>query len=183
MKIRFKAKYGTTEIDIPVNGGKIHADNAPAGLSNLAGEIFTIINQIPESSHVSTRKQWIKNKLVNCGKRDGIYDQSSGTMAYKANTWTAYIYDWQNYRPPHWLEKGYYSLAEEEKTGFFTVAVGDLIVFADIPDDVPTNISEFNALKKKYESMGGIITGQEVYINYKPDGKPWRTNHIEAIKG
>ena len=181
MKVGFNVKYGYNEIDIPVNGGKTYADNAPAGLSNLNGQVFTIINQIPTSATVSTKTVWKKYKLTNCGKRDGLYDKSSGTMAYRANTWTAYIGNWQQYKPPTWLDGGYYALSD--KTGVYTANVGDLLIFADIPDEVPTTLQEFIALRDKYKDIGGIITGQEIYINYKPNGTPWKTNHIELVKG
>lgn len=183
MKVGFIPKYGYTEIDIPINGGKIYEDNAPPGLSNLAGQVFTIINQIPESSTLSTKVRWIKHRIENCGKRDGISNGSNGTMAYKANTWTAYLYKWQDYKAPHWLDGGYYSLSDAEKEQFFTVGVGDLIIFGDISDETPASLSEFNNLKKKYADLGGIVTSAEAYINFKPDGTAWKTNHIEVIKG
>lgn len=183
IKVGFDLKYGHNEIDIPVNGGKLYADNAGAGLSNLNGQVFTIINQIPTSRAIATKVAWKKYRLDNCGKRDGLYDKSSGTMVYKANTWTAYIQNWQQYKKPNWLDGGYYSLTENEKEQYFTVGIGDLLIFSDIADSVPTNLTEFNALRDKYKDIGGIVTGTEEYINYKPNGAPWATNHIEVIKG
>ena len=118
-----------------------------------------------------------------CGKKDGLYDKTSGAMVFKANTWTAFVYDWEQYRKPLWTDGGYYALSDADKGGHFTVNVGDLLIFAEIPDAVPKTLQEFNALRDKYKDSGGIITGSEVYINYKPNGAPWRTNHIEIIKG
>ena len=152
-------------------------------LSNLKSEIFTIINQIPQSEEVATKKEWRKHTLNCCGKTDGILDKSSGTMIYKANSFTAYIFDWQKYLPPNWLDGGYYALSADEKCSFYTVNVNDLIIFADIPDDAPTTTAEFIALTQKYKDIGGLISGVNVYVNYKLDGTPWRTNHIELIKG
>lgn len=152
-------------------------------LSNLKNEVFTIINQIPECQDTATKKEWQKTTLFHCGKKDGLYDKSTGTMIYKANTWTAFIYDWTKYKPPLWLDGGFYSLSADEKSLHFTVNAGDLLIFSDIPDAVPSTLQEFNALRDKYKYNGGIITGQEVYINFRPDGKPWQTNHIEIIKG
>ena len=183
MKVGFNVKYGYNEIDIPVNSGKSYADNAPAGLSNLNGQVFTIINQIPTSQTVATKTAWKVYRLTDCGKRDGLYDKSSGTMAYKANTWTAYINDWQQYKPPTWLADGYYALSDAEVAEHYTANVGDLLIFEDITDEAPTTLKEFTALRDKYKDIGGIITGQEVYVNYKPNGTPWKTNHIECIKG
>ena len=154
-----------------------------AGLSNLSGKTFTIINQIPESPSVNTKVAWIKHTLTDCGKKDGLFDQSSGTMSSKANTWTAYLNDWERYKPPHWLDGGYYALPDDAKPSYFTVNVGDLIIFDDIPDVAPTTLTEFNALSKKYKDIGGAVTSAEAYITYKPNGEPWGNNHIEAIKG
>ena len=152
-------------------------------LSNLKNETFTIINQIPQSAAVSTKTAWKKVTLRRCSKTGGIYDRTSGTMVYKANTFTAYIYDWEQYKSPDWLNGGYYALADKDKGNYFTVNIGDLIVFADIPDTVPTTLQEFQALVTKYKDNGGTVSSAQAYINYNSDGTPWKTNHIEAIKG
>ena len=151
-------------------------------LSNFSGRTFTIINQIPQSKEVSTKVAWDRHTLLNCGKRSGIYDKSSGTIAVKSNTWTVYVHNWQNYRAPNW-QGGYYSLNNEERKQRFTANVGDLVIFADISYPAPSSAAEFTALVQKYRDLGGLISGTEVYINYKSDGTPWKTNHIELIKG
>ena len=150
-------------------------------LSNLRDETFTIINQIPQSAAVSTKTAWKKVTLRHCGRINGIYDRTSGAMIYKANTFTAYIYDWEKYKAPHWFDGGYYALAD--KDNYFTVNIGDLIVFADIPDAVPTTLQEFQSMVTKYKDNGGTVSSAQAYINYKANGEPWKTNHIEAIKG
>lgn len=152
-------------------------------LSNLNHETFTIINQIPQAPNIATKIKWKKFTLKGCDRRDGLYDKSSGTMVYKANSFTAYISDWQHYKDHTWLDGGYYALADVDKSGYFTANVGDLIIFADIPDETPTTIAEFTALTQKYKDIGGLISGVNVYINHKPDGTPWKTNHIELTKG
>ena len=152
-------------------------------LSDLKNETFTLINQIPQSPEVATKSKWIKHTLQRCGKAGGILDKSNGTMVYKANTFTAYIFDWDRYKEPNWLEDGYYAMSDTEKSGFYTANIGDLIIFADIDDIAPTTTAEFTALTQKYRDMGGLISGVNVHIKHKPDGSPWRTNHIELIKG
>lgn len=151
-------------------------------LSDLNCGQFTIINQIPKSQAITTKIRWIKHTLVNCDKKDGLYDKSSGQILYRVNTFTAYVYDWQRYKKPLWDKDGYYALPDAEKSGYYTVNVGDLIIFAEIPDSAPTTTQEFNAIREKYKGCGGMITGAEVYINYNPNGEPWKTNHIEIIK-
>lgn len=181
-EFRFVGKYGKSDLTFPITvHDTIYLDNA-IGLSNLYKDIFTIINQIPESQTISTKIAWKKHALAHCGKRDGLYDKSSGQMIYKASTWTAYVYDWQRYKNPLWTSGGYYALSDSEKDNFFTVDAGDLLIFADIPEAAPKSIAEFNALRDKYKTCGGIVTGCEAYINYKPNGKPWKTNHIEVIR-
>ena len=103
-------------------------------------------------------------------------------MVYKANTFTAYLKDWQNYREPNFSEQGYYSIYQTEKT-LYTANVGDLVIFREIDDPAPTTLKEFNDLRTKYANEGGILTTVEAFINYKNDRTPWRTNHIELIKG
>lgn len=149
--------------------------------SNLKNKTFTIINQIPQSAAVATKKAWKKSTVKDCGMINGIIDRTTGTMIYKANTFTAFIGDWKKYRAPDWLDGGYYALSDKDK--YFTVNVGDLIVFSDIPDLAPTTIQEFQALVTKYKDNGGTVSSAQAYINYKSDGTPWKTNHIEAIKG
>lgn len=181
IKVGFDVRYGHNEIEIPVNGGKLYADNAVLGLSNLNGETFTIINAVPESPEVPAKAAWKKFTLAGCGKRSGLYDKSSGEAVYKANAWTAYIKNWQQYKKPVFLQGGYYALADGEKQNYFTANVGDLLIFADIPDAAPGSLHEFHALRDKYKDIGGVISGTEEYISYKPDGTPWATNHIECV--
>ena len=183
MKIGFKVKYGYNEIDIPVTEGKQLFHQSGSGLTNLENETFTIINQIPQSASVATKRMWTKYTLKGCDKKDGIYDRSSGTMVYKANSFTAYVSDWEHYKAPNWLDGGYYALTDDKKVDYFTANVNDLIIFADIPDEAPTTTAEFTALTQKYKDIGGLISGVNVYINHKPNGEPWTTNHIELIKG
>lgn len=151
-------------------------------LSNLTDKTFTIISQIPTSTTVSTKIAWVKRVIKGCDKTDGIYDKSTGTMVYKANSFTAYLSDWQNYREPNFSDNGYYSLYGTDDK-LYTATAGDLIIFGEIDDPAPNNAQEFNNLRNKYANNGGILTGAEAFINYRGDGKPWRTNHIELIKG
>ncbi len=152
-------------------------------MSNLFSETFTIINQIPASQTNPAKVKWKKHFITMCDRRDGIFDQSSGKMAYKANSWSVWCKDWEHYKPPIWTADGYYTLGDDEKDNYFTANVGDLVVFAEIPDVEPVNIKEFNDIVNKYRDNGGTITSAQSYINYKPDGTPWATNHIEMIKG
>lgn len=152
-------------------------------LSKLNHETFTIINQIPQTPNIATKVRWRKYTLINCDKIDGLFDKSSGTMVYKANSFTAFLTDWTHYKPPAWINGGFYAMADVDKNGYYTANVGDLIIFADIPDEAPTTIAEFTALTQKYKDLGGLISGVNVYINHKPDGTPWKTNHIELVKG
>ena len=152
-------------------------------MSNLFSETFTIINQIPQSPTVPTKVLWKKHFISNCDRRDGIYDRSDRVMAYKASAWTVWCKDWQRYKPPDWTNEGYYILFSEAKDNYWTANVGDLIVFAEIPDIVPTTVAEFQSLVNKYRENGGLITQAQSYINYRADKTPWATNHIEMIKG
>ena len=154
-------------------------------LSRLKDKTFTIINRIPTSATNAQIIAYKKHILSGCDVQTGFYDKTSGTMIYKANTWTAWLSDWKNYRVPSWLENGYYSMASDVKDNFYTANNGDLLIFADIPDIVPNTTQEFQALVTKYKDLGGLITSANAYINYhdKEHKKPWKINHIELIKG
>ena len=71
---------------------------------------------------------------------------------------------------------------KSEKT-LYTANVGDLVIFREIEDPAPTTLKEFNDLRTKYANEGGILTTVEAFINYHNDRTPWRTNHIELIRG
>lgn len=154
-------------------------------MSDLFSETFTIINQVPisQTNPDKTKTKYKKHFIHNCGKRNGIFDKSNGTMAYRANAWTVWCKDWKLYKPPIWTDDGYYTLGDDEKDDFFTANVGDLVVFAEIPDVEPTTVQEFQTLVTKYKDNGGTITQAQSYINYHAGGTPWATNHIEMIKG
>lgn len=153
-----------------------------AMLSNLYNQTFTIINQIPTSQTNGKKCKWVKHTLRQCDKVCGIYDKTSGAMFLSDTTYTVYTRSWQNYRPPTWIDGGYYTLSDNVKQDYFTAAGGDLVIFSNINDPVPTDGEEYDALIEKYAKMGGTVSDVEEYINYKPDGAPWRTNHIEIIK-
>ena len=180
MKIRFDVKWGTNVIDVPICP---EPQNENGGLSNLKDKTFTVINRIPTAAGSAQIEKWIKNTLRGCDRLDGIYDRTNGTMVRAADTWTAWLGDWQSFKSPDWLDDGYYTLTDDEKARFYTANVGDLLIFNEIPDSAPTDERGFRALIDKYKSMGGIITGVKAYINYKPNGAPWHTNHIELTRG
>ena len=152
------------------------------GLSNLKDKTFTIINRVPTSETNHQTVKWKKFTLEGCGWVGGIYDKSSGTVINRNNTWTAWIGNWQAYTPPTFCDGGFYALSDEEISRHYTVTAGDLLIFDDIPDSEPANEREFQTLASKYKNMGGLLTGAEVYINYRPNGNPWRTNHITIVR-
>lgn len=150
-------------------------------LSKLMNKTFTIINRIPASANNAQITAYKKYLLIGCGVQGGFIDKSSGTMVYKSNVWTAWISDWRHYKPPTWTDSGYYGMSS--KDGFYTASNGDLLIFADISDAAPETSQEFQTLVNKYKDMGGLITAANPYINYNATGMPWKTNHIELIKG
>ncbi len=152
-------------------------------LSDLFGDTYTIVNQIPLSETNAAKTAFKMRRITMCGKRDGLYDKSSDTMIYRTNTWTVRTKEWRLYKRPVWTEGGYYALSDNEKAQYFTVCPGDLLIFGEISDAAPVSITEFNALRDKYRNNGGIITGSEIFIHYRADGSPWATNHIKIIKG
>ena len=179
----FVSKFGRNEVDLPITiHDTIYLDNA-VGLSDLNTGVYTLINQIPASAESAAKTTWKKHYLPQCSKQYGLYDKSKEAMVYDANAFTVFCKNWQDYRRPLFVDGGYYALADAEQDKYFTVKPKDLIIFAKIDDPAPTSTAEFIALKNKYADLGGEVTGAEVYIHYRPNGEPWKTNHIEIIKG
>lgn len=166
-----------------LNGTALYSPTRHKGkLSNLFDKTFTVINQIPTSQTVATKIAWVKHTISGCDVVSGIYDKSTGNMVYKANTFTAYLKNWHNYREPNFSEHGYYSIYKTDKT-LYTANVGDLVIFREIDDPAPTTLKEYNDLKMKYSKESGEASTVEAFINYHNDKTPWRTNHIELIRG
>lgn len=151
-------------------------------LSNLKDKTFTIFNRIPMSASNAQIIGYKKYTLYGCDVQNVFFDKSTGTMMYKANTWTAWLSDWKAFKEASWLNGGYYALPNDDKNNYYTANNGDLLIFGAVEDLAPTNTQEFQALVTKYKDLGGLISSANAYINYK-DGKPWKTNHIELIKG
>lgn len=183
IKVPFTVRYGQNVLDIPINGGKAYADAAPNGLSDLSGNTFTLINQVPQSAGDPSVRIWVKRRIKGCQKRDGLYAGANDHTVFDKSAFTVFCNSWQSYRPPLFTDGGFYALSDTAKEPFFTVNPRDFIIFADVADNAPQSNAEFAALKKKYAGMGGVITGAEVYVQYKPNGTPWRTNHIEMTGG
>lgn len=182
IKVNFDVKFGKNTIELPINQGKAVYNDKSKGLSNLRNKTFTIINRIPSSPENPQIIKWNKFELSNCGKQDGIYDKSTDSAIQRETAWTVYIFNWQEYKEPHWCEDGYYYLPDNEKNKFYTANSGDLIIFGKISEQTPKTEQEFQSLLKKYKNMCGLISSAKAYVNYKSNGTPWRTNHIEAIK-
>lgn len=152
-------------------------------LSNFNPQIFTIYNRITKGQESSEFAYAMRQRVENCASVGGVLDRTSGIMANRASTWTAFLHDWQRYKPPHWDKGGFYALSDSEKRGTYTVNVGDLIVFGNVTDKAPESLREFNALCEKYKNNGGVVTSCQAYIMFDAQGRPWSTNHIEAVKG
>lgn len=149
-------------------------------LSDLFDKTVTVINAIPKTEE--TPAAWTKTVLSDCAVSGGIFDRSSGTMVYAANTFTVYARAWRKYRVPSFSDGGYYSVYPTEKDAF-TANAGDLVILCAIDEDAPQTAKEFNDLRTKYAREGGILSSAEAFIRFKPDGTPWETNHIEMIRG
>lgn len=150
-------------------------------LSNLYNQTFTIINQIPESQTKHKKVAWTKHILKRCDKVGGIYDKSQNAMVLTSGEYTVYIKDWQDYVMASWNGCGFYG-NEEKRQNHFTLAKGDLIIFDEILDSVPTSGDEYDALIEKYADNSMTVADFEVFINYRADGTPWDINHIEVMK-
>lgn len=144
-------------------------------LSNLYDKTFTIINQIPESPKSKRKVGWKMFKLTGCDVVGAKYDRSQGTIGLESGAHNVYIKNWQDYCP----SADFY---ETLPAGKYTLARGDLIIFEDIDIAAPTSVEEYDSLIEKYVDTSLTVSDFEVFVNYKRNGMPWRTNHIEVMK-
>ena len=103
-------------------------------------------------------------------------------MFYKSNTWTAYIKEWAKYKAPLWTDGGYYALTDEEMAEASTVNVNDLLIFADIEDDVPRTITNLTHCAKNTKTVAALLPDVKYISNTSRTGNRGEQTTIEVIK-
>lgn len=119
-------------------------------MTDLWKHKVTIYNDIPADA-VNARR-FDRFLIDKCNIQGGIVSKADGTIENIVNAVTVITKDVEHYKSP--LE--YAKLPVDLKEGFYTVQVGDFIVFAEV-DDVVTTSREFAELQTKYADNGIVV--------------------------
>lgn len=124
---------------------------SPDGLLEMFKSKVTIFNDIPEDN-VNPRRfeRFVINK---CQVYGGYVTTSDNSVQNVVNAQTVITKDIEHYKPP--VE--YIKLPEDERDNYYTVQIGDFIVFGEI-DDIVTDANEFSKLQQKYKKNGIKVT-------------------------
>jgi len=135
---------------------------------------FTVYNIVPSVQGVSNIKYGNKRIVENCYQEGEISDKLRDSSMQLTTGKFFYTKDIKHYRPATWQSNGYYSLKDEEKLKFYTLAPGDIIIFDEVNDSV-TNSSEFNSLKTKYSNIYMTVNKTDSFV------LGLETDHIYAV--
>ena len=111
----------------------------------------TIFNDIPKNA-VEDR-HFDRFVVDKCSIQGGIVNQADGTITNIVNATTIITKDVEHYKSP--LE--YANLPVDLREKYYTVQIGDFVVFAEV-DDIVTTASEFLQLQNKYKNNGIKVT-------------------------
>ena len=128
------------------------------GTTDLWRHKVTIYNDI-QADAVNERR-FDRFVIEKCNIQGGIVSKADGTIENIVNAVTVITKDIDHYKSP--LE--YAQLPVDMKEYFYTVQLGDFIVFADI-DDVVTTSREFAELQIKYANNGMVVRSVSPSIN------------------
>ena len=88
-----------------------------------------------------------------CSIQGGIVNQADGTITNIVNATTIITKDVEHYKSP----LDYANLPVDLREKYYTVQIGDFVVFAEV-DDIVTTASEFLQLQNKYKNNGIKVT-------------------------
>ena len=88
-----------------------------------------------------------------CSIQGGIVNEADGTINNIVNATTIITKDVEHYKSP----LDYANLPVDLRENYYTVQIGDFVVFAEV-DDIVTTASEFLQLQNKYKNNGIKVT-------------------------
>lgn len=148
MKITFPTRLGYSEIEIPVAEQRPTFDKG--GMVDLWESKVTIYNDIPADA-VNDR-HFDRFVIERCNIQGGIVSKADGTVENVVNAVTVITKDVDRYKAP----LDYAALPVDVREEYYTVQVGDFIVFAEVYDEVTTS-REFAELQNKYKGNGIVV--------------------------
>ena len=91
--------------------------------------------------------------IDKCNIQGGIVNEADGTINNIVNATTIITKDVEHYKSP----LDYANLPVDLRENYYTVQIGDFVVFAEV-DDIVTTASEFLQLQNKYKNNGIKVT-------------------------
>ena len=118
---------------------------------NFFDKKVTIYNDIPKNA-VEDR-HFDRFVVDKCSIQGGIVNEADGTINNIVNATTIITKDVERYKSP----LDYANLPVDLRENYYTVQIGDFVVFAEV-DDIVTTASEFSQLQSKYKNNGVKVT-------------------------
>lgn len=125
-------------------------------MTDLWKQKVTIYNDI--SADAVNPRRFDRFVVEKCNIQGGVVSRADGTIENIVNAVTVITKDTGRYKSP----LDYAKLPVDIKENFFTVQVGDFIIFDEV-DDVVTTSREFADLQNKY--AGNSIVVRSVSVN------------------
>ena len=127
-------------------------------MTDLWKNKVTIFNDKPKNA-VEDR-HFDRFVIDKCNIQGGIVSKADGTIENIVNAVSVITKDVEHYKQP--ME--YAKLPVDIREDFYTVQVGDFIVFAEV-DDVVTTSREFAELQSKYANNGIVVRSVSANIH------------------
>lgn len=127
-------------------------------MTDLFTRKITIYNDIPKTA--VEERHFDRFVIDLCNIQGGLISKADGTIENIVNAQTVITKDVKRYKSP--LE--YAKIPVDLRKDFFTVQIGDFLVFDEV-DDIVTTSREFSDLQSKYNDNGMVVRSVSANIN------------------
>ena len=127
-------------------------------MTDLFTKKVTIYNDIPKTA--VEERHFDRFVIDLCNIQGGLISKADGIIENIVNAQTVITKDVKRYKSP--LE--YASVPVDLRKDFFTVQIGDFVVFDEV-DDIVTTSREFSELQSKYADNGMVVRSVSANIN------------------
>ena len=127
-------------------------------MTDLWQNRITIYNDMPSTA---TEERHFRRFVIDrCNIQGGIVSKADGTIENIVNAMTVIIRDVDKYKSP----SDFRYTPVDQRDGYYTVQIGDFIVFDDVDDVIETS-REFADLQEKYKNNGIVVRSVSVNIH------------------
>lgn len=127
-------------------------------MTDLFTKKVTIYNDIPKTA--IEERHFDRFVIDLCNIQGGVVSRADGTIENIVNAQTIITRDVERYKSP--LE--YVTIPVDLREDFFTVQIGDFIVFDEV-EDIVTTSREYSELQSKYADNGMVVRSISANIN------------------